>query len=212
MSMSLIVIEGGEGSGKSSVIQALSREFAGYPITYIREPGGTDLGEEVRNILMNRIMVVPAEFFLFLSAGAQLAEEVTKPALEKGMDVICDRGRASTYAYQIVAQGRSDLSESFWGAHVLFPIPDLYIYLVVPPEVGLRRKARSGQTLNRFDEDTLEFHRRVSTGYDEYFASIESSGSRVVRIDASVPEGEVHDAVIDVVAPLIRKKEFAFAK
>ena len=210
--MSLIVIEGGEGSGKSSAMQMLAQRFAGHPIVCVREPGGTGLGEEVRNILMNRIMAVPAEFFLFLSAGAQLAEEVTKPALAIGKHVIYDRYRASTYAYQIVGRDRRDLTKSFWDAHVLFPIPDLYIYLVVPPEVGLQRKAHSGQTLNRFDEDTLDFHRRVSTGYDEYFASIESSGARVLRVDANAPEGEVHDAVIDVVTPLIERSEFALAQ
>lgn len=210
--MSLVVIEGGEGAGKSSVIQALTMEFTGYPIVYIREPGGTGLGEEVRNILMNRKMAVPAEFFLFLSAGAQLAEEVTKPALAMGKHVIYDRYRASTYAYQVVGRERCDLTKSFWNAQFLFPLPDLHVYLVVSPEVGLQRKVHSGETLNRFDKDTLDFHRRVNAGYDEYFASIESSGARVLRIDATAPEGEVHDAVIDVVSPFIRKVEFAFAK
>jgi len=210
--MSFIAIEGGEGSGKSTLMKAFSMEFSGHSLVFVREPGSTELGEEIRTLLVGRKMISAAEFFLFLSAGIQLAEEIVIPALKAGRHIICDRYRASTYAYQIVGRNRRDLSKTFWEALELFPIPDLYIHLVVPPEIGLKRKKKSGEVLNRFDEDTLDFHRRVEAGYDEYFASIESSGSRVRRVDARMPEEEVYDAVIDDVTSFIGLQQFALSK
>ncbi|HBB65325.1 MAG TPA: dTMP kinase [Candidatus Paceibacterota bacterium] len=209
--MSLIAIEGGEGAGKSALVKALSMEFTGYPITFVQEPGTTALGREVRNLLMDREMSLGAEFFLFLAARAQLAEEIMVPALKKGRHVVCDRYCASTFAYQIVGRGRRDLTETFLRAQELFPMPDRYIYLVVDPSIGLTRKEGSHQALNRFDQESLDFHRRIGDGYDEFFASIEDT-VHVLRIDANIPEGEVHDAAIDIIAPLIGASKFAFSK
>ncbi|KKQ22673.1 dTMP kinase [Candidatus Wolfebacteria bacterium RIFCSPLOWO2_01_FULL_38_11] len=187
-----IVLEGGEGAGKGMVIEDLKNRFAhwremgvyqngaAYNMVFTREPGGTNISEEIRNVLMNKIygkMSVLTELFLFCSARAQHIDELILPALFSGKNVICDRFEYSTFAYQIFGREYHELKDVF---NLLNSVarrtvePDIVIYLDVEPEIGLERKAKSKDGhCTRFDAEKLEFHNRVRDGFlNQYFAAI----------------------------------------
>jgi dTMP kinase len=192
-----ITLEGPDGSGKSTQLLQLTSWLTaqGYTILKTREPGGTRLGECIRELLHNPThteMVAHTEILLYSASRAQLVAEVIRPALEAGTVVLCDRYFDSTYAYQGYGRGLSleDLRRITEFA-VQGLIPDLTLYLDVPPEVGLRRRAQSGEALNRLDRETLAFHTRVREGY---LALADAEPARWSVIDASRTIGEVqHD-------------------
>ncbi|GMQ95015.1 MAG: dTMP kinase [Patescibacteria group bacterium] len=176
-----IAIEGGEGSGKTKNIEYLKKALGGEGIVFTREPGGTLVAEKIRELLFskdpNEEMEVETELLLFFAARIQHIKKLIIPALESGKHVICDRFNFSTYAYQVVARGRRDLEDTF---HVLDAFarggiiknrkwihtiePNLYIFLDVSPRVGLARVASRGEETTRFDEESLDFHKRVAEG------------------------------------------------
>ncbi|MFQ5661752.1 MAG: dTMP kinase [Candidatus Paceibacteria bacterium] len=168
-----IVLEGGEGSGKTSVINFLKRKFSQrQDIIFTREPGGTETGAKIRKILMdkkNKKITGLTELFLFCADRAQHVSELIIPALKSGKHVISDRFDRSTIAYQIVARGIEDLnvfnqlnSIAKQGVE-----PDGIIYLDVTPKVGLERKSKSKEgKCTRFDKEDLHFHQRVRKGFN----------------------------------------------
>lgn len=167
-----ITLEGPDGSGKTCQVAPLA-EFLraqGYRILTSREPGGTAIGEQVRAILNrldNSAMHPRSETLLFLSARAQLVEEVIRPALRDGQLVLCDRYADSTLAYQGYGHG-NDLQKlrmlldfatgGLW--------PDLTILFDLDADEGMRRR-HAGGDWNRLDAYDLDFHRRVRQGYLE---------------------------------------------
>lgn len=162
------VLEGGEGSGKSSCISYLMEKLPEFIFTY--EPGGTQIAENIRRVLMNskNVDIVPmAEIFLFCAARAQHCEELIVPMLNSGKNVVCDRFDGSTLAYQIFGRQRLSLLEAY---HILNRYakgtvkPDLVIYLDVKPMVGIRRRNLAGNE-TRFDKENINFHKRVRKGY-----------------------------------------------
>jgi dTMP kinase len=165
-----ITLEGPEGSGKTSHIPYLV-EFLreqGYTVFPTREPGGTSIGEQVRDILSNlknTEMHPRTETLLFQAARAQFVEQVIKPRLANGEIVISDRYADSTIAYQgyghqqDLAQIRALIEYATGGLQ-----PDLTVYLDVDIETGLKRK-KNAEEWNRLDAYTVEFHRRVRAGY-----------------------------------------------
>ena len=173
-----IVIEGGEGSGKTSVINFLKEAF-GYSddvVVFTREPGGTAIGEKIRNLLMdknNKDMLPITELFLFCGARAQHTEELIIPSLNLGKSVVSDRFDASTIAYQLFGRQKMDLLSSFLTLNDIAKKqiePDAVIWLNVTPEIGLLRKEKSQEgKITRFDEEQLEFHRRVREGFETCF-------------------------------------------
>lgn len=166
-----ISLEGPDGSGKSMQIPQLA-EFVrqqGYEVLTTREPGGTDIGDQIRQVIMklgNTSMHPRTEILLFCSARAQIVEEVLRPALARGVVVISDRYADSTLAYQGYGHG-VDLDElrrllNFTTGGLK---PDLTLLVDVDSEVGLRRRQSSGGEWNRLDAYALEFHKRVREGY-----------------------------------------------
>lgn len=199
-----IVLEGGDGAGKSAVQAALVDRLRaqGQNVVSTREPGGTELGERIRDLVLAQRSVGDAlsELLLFEAARAQLVATVIRPALDTGATVICDRFAASSTAYQ--GYGRGLGRELVEQANVIATgglMPDLTLLLDVPVEVGLSRRAGAGSA-NHFDNETLDFHNRVRQG----FLGLARDGDEAwVVIDASKPlESVVEEASAEVVRSL----------
>ncbi|HOV06015.1 MAG TPA: dTMP kinase [Anaerolineaceae bacterium] len=182
-----ITLEGPDGSGKSMQVPALAefiREL-GYPVITTREPGGTAIGDQIREVIMrmeNKAMNPRTEILLFCAARAQIVAEVIRPQLEQGAVVISDRYADSTLAYQGYGHGvdleilRRILTFATGGL-----VPDLTILFDVDVETGLARRQQSGGEWNRLDDYELAFHRRVRAGYLEL---AKSEPKRWVLVDA----------------------------
>jgi dTMP kinase len=169
------------------------------PLT-TREPGGTRISEAIRALLHNprhTEMTAETEILLYAAARAQHVAEIILPALEAGQVVLCDRFYDSTYAYQGYGRGlpletlRRITSFATRGL-----TPDLTLYLDVPPEIGLARRERGGEEMNRLDRETLDFHQRVRAGY---LALIEEEPTRWHCIDATTPVEAVQVAIRETV-------------
>ena len=205
-----VVLEGPDGAGKSVQARLLAERLSdrGLPVTLTREPGGTPLGEQVRQILLDPSDIARgpiADALLFNAARSQLVGEVIVPALERGDIVVCDRYATSTMAYQGYGSGvdRKVLSTiQHWVTGGL--LPDLVVVIDVPVEVGLaRRDAGSTTELTRFEDDQrhdLAFHQRVRAGYHE-MAGLDPE--RWVVIDGSGKPDEVAEEVSRVVDAIL---------
>ncbi|HSS32488.1 MAG TPA: dTMP kinase [Solirubrobacterales bacterium] len=189
-----ISLEGVDGSGKSTQARLLV-EALGPETIPIREPGGTDAAERIRELLADPAVELEplAELMLFCAARADLTERVIRPALEAGRDVVSDRFSDSSVAYQGAARGLGvgevislcdTATDGLW--------PDLTLLLKVDPELGLGR-AESG---DRIEAEGLELQRAVAVAYEE-IAIIASD--RVVVVDASGSVDEVHQRVMEAV-------------
>lgn len=182
-----ITFEGPEGSGKTSQLPALATylQGLGYKVVCTREPGGTAISDQIREVLTsmkNQELHPRTEILLFLAARAQLVEQVIKPALEVGKIVLCDRYGDSTLAYQGYGHGL-DLKIlrqmlEFATDHLT---PDLTLLLDLEVEVGLARK-KKGAEWNRLDAYALAFHKRVREGYHQLIAE---EPKRWVTVDAT---------------------------
>lgn len=186
-----ITFEGGEGSGKSTQIRALTRrlEAAGVAVRALREPGGTAAGEAIRAILLdpaNSGLDPRAELLLYEAARAQLVAEVIEPALAAGEVVVCDRFYDSTTAYQGYARGL-DLEEVTRLNHVATGglEPDATVVLDIGPEAGLARATVGGA--DRLEGEDEAFHRAVREGFLA-IAAEERDRVRVVDATGSVDE------------------------
>ncbi len=183
-----VTFEGPEGGGKSTQIRRLAAHLIerSYEVVVTREPGGTPLGESVRQLLLgsrHSAMLPETEALLNSAARAQHVAEVIRPALALGKIVLCDRFLDSTLAYQGAGRGldiddllplQTFATRGLW--------PDLTFLLDVPVDVGLSRRVASGEPLNRFDADSRVFHERVRS----YFLSAACHDPRRWRvIDAS---------------------------
>lgn len=215
----LIILEGGEGSGKTSVINFLKEKFINNKdIVFTREPGGTTIGEKIRNLLMdkdNKDILPITELFLFCGARAQHMEELVIPSLNSGKSVISDRFDVSTIAYQLYGRGRPDLMNQFHTLNLCAKqgwLTDFVIWLDLDPEVGLSRKEKSqeGKT-TRFDEEKLEFHRRAREGFRSCFfndTARANSGSCInpvwYYIDTSATSlNEVKNKTFDTISKIL---------
>lgn len=183
-----IAIEGGEGSGKSSVHAALGAALRAreHAVELTREPGGTPLGEQIRSLVLAKTSVETdvTELLLFEAARAQLVATVIRPALARGDTVICDRFAASSVAYQGFGRGLGrDLVERANAIATGGLRPDLTLLLDLPAADGLARRTVAGAA-NHFDVETLAFHERVRAGYHD-LANDDPQTWRV--IDASRP-------------------------
>ena len=196
-----ITFEGPDGSGKSTQLRRLVRIFEqlGIPLLTTREPGGTEIGDQVREILMNmknRSMKARTEILLFNAARAQLVETVLRPALAADTIVISDRFADSTLAYQ--GYGHETPLEPLRQVLAFATgnlIPDLTLLFDVPAEVGLRRRLANHDEWNRMDDYALKFHERVRAGY---LALAAETPQRWVTIDASADPDRVTEAVVRV--------------
>lgn len=159
----------------------------GYDVLTTHEPGGTEIGGKIRDVLLNpefTKMVPLTELFLYLACRAQHIEEVVSPALDKGRIVLCDRFSDSTFAYQVSARGMKKSWVEGLNRMATDGIrPSLTILLDCPPEIGLRRVRRQASAkpwrVGRFELESLNFHRRVRKAFLG-LASIEPKRIKVV--------------------------------
>lgn len=200
-----ITLEGPEGSGKTSQIKPLAEWLTaqGYIVITTREPGGTEIGNQIREVLVsmkNEKMHPRTELLLFQAARAQIVEELLKPHLAAGEIILCDRYFDSTLAYQGYGHTLFSLDEIRNLIHFATGglTPDLTILLDINIGAGLARKAKTGEW-NRLDALTVDFHKRVRTGYLE-LAKLEPQRWRV--LDA----GQVWEKVQEDLRKLIDEK------
>ena len=197
-----ITLEGPEGSGKTSQLPALADYLrsAGYDVVVTREPGGTPVGDQIRDVLMNlkNVSIVPrTEILLFLAARAQHVDGLIKPALDAGKIVICDRFGDSTLAYQGYGHKtdlgtlRALLDFSTGGLK-----PNLTLLLDIPVEEGFYRKQENSVEWNRLDAYDRAFHQRVRCGYLEL---AKEEPERWVVIDAAQAKEQVQEAMRRVI-------------
>lgn len=183
-----ITFEGPDGSGKTTQVKRLVEVFAscGVPLLTTREPGGTEIGDQVRAILMNmknRSMMPRTEILLFSAARAQLVEQVLRPELADGKVVLSDRFADSTLAYQGYGHGVDlDSLRSLMRFVTGGLTPDRTVLFDVSAEVGLRRRLANHEEWNRLDDYSLQFHQRVRDGYQALAAE---DPARWTVIDAS---------------------------
>ncbi len=201
-----ITLEGGEGSGKTTLLHQLAAFLSqhGYEVVTTREPGGTPMGETIRNWLLNQHSALAvghqAELLLFLAARAQHIEEKILPALQAGHIVLCDRFNDSTIAYQGGARGLGVEYVQTLCHLVCGPVtPQFTLLLNVSPEVGLSRSrnvhkehAASGE-LDRIESEALIFHRTIQETL-EFLAKKEPG--RIYSIDATQSQEEVFKEAI----------------
>ncbi len=201
-----ITLEGPEGSGKTSHIPYLVEYLRekGYTVFPTREPGGTSIGEQIREVihdLKNVEMHPRAETLLYQAARAQIVEQVIQPRLKAGEIVISDRYYDSTIAYQGYGH-QQDLEQV--RALVKYATggltPDLTILLDVDVEEGLKRKKKDNEW-NRLDAYTVEFHQRVRAGYTEM---VKAEPNRWVVIDAGRKWAEVQEELRSVIEGRLR--------
>jgi dTMP kinase len=190
-----IVFEGGEGAGKSTLIGLVAPRLreTGAEVVTVREPGGTDAGELVRQLL-HLDLTQWAEAFAFLAARAQVVQEVIRPALERGATVLCDRFEASTFAYQGHARGLDLAALRAANAAATGGLrPDLTVWLDLEPEVGLARKHGEAEAI-RTGLESLAFHRKVRDGYAALMA--EAAPGTWLRLDATRAPEELEDEAL----------------
>jgi len=196
-----ITFEGPDGSGKTTQARLLAEWLGeqGYEVVLTREPGGTDIGDQIRVVLhdpRNTAMDARTEILLYSASRAQHVAERIRPALAAGKIVISDRYADSTLAYQGYGRG---LDLETLQRVTTFATgglkPDLTLYLDVPPEAGLQRRQLGGVEWNRLDAETLEFHQRARAGYLEL---VRQEPGRWVIIDAarSIEEGQIEIRVL----------------
>ena len=198
-----IIFEGGEGSGKTTIVDRLKEKFP--DIVYTQDPGGTKLGLQIRNLLMSKETAgidVRAELLLFLAARAQAIAEGARPALDAGKNVISNRFALSSIAYQIYGRQKPELLplyRSVSEAIMAGSVPTACIFLDVTPEVGIARVHSRPDEPTRFDEEALDFHRRVRDGYKKHIAEF---GTPFI-INADKPLEEVWKEVVAAVESIV---------
>lgn len=193
-----ITFEGCEGVGKSTQLRLL-KEYAeknGIDIIFTREPGGTQISEQIRNVILdvnNTAMVAECESLLYAAARAQLIKDVILPALEQGKIVVCDRYIDSSFAYQ--AYGRNlgfDLVARFNSFAMSDCMPDVTILLNMRPEDNFRKK--KGKVIDdRMENESLEFHNKV---YDGFIAVADKFPERIIKIKPTGDKIKTHELVI----------------
>jgi dTMP kinase len=199
-----ITLEGGEGTGKTTQAELLRArlEEAGHDVHLFREPGGTELGDEIRRLLLDPSLQHPfprAELLLYEASRAQLVEREILPRLRIGSTVLCDRFTDSTLAYQAYAR---DLDVDFvrslndWAAHGVRP--DLTIVLDTGVDLAMERATFGGA--DRLELELDEFHQRVRAGFHQI---AQEEPERVKVVDADQPRGAVSSKVWDAVAALL---------
>jgi dTMP kinase len=202
-----VAFEGVEGSGKGTQIR-LAKEYLeslGLEVLVTREPGGTELGERLREILLDTstgALDAKAEALLFAASRAQHVTSVIRPALAAGKVVLCDRYIDSSLAYQGWARGLGEqdvLTLNVWATQGLFP--DLTILLHLEPEAGLRRTLEEP---DRIELEGLEFHAKVA---DAYLRIAEEHPERFIVVDASDAPERVHEQVVAALQRVLKERE-----
>lgn len=212
MAGKFITFEGIEGSGKTTQLRILADflQLRGHEVMVTREPGGTPIGEKIRQVLLNaefKEMRPLTELLLYAAARCQHVEEIIRPALERGKIVLCDRYADATIAYQ--GEARQIDKKFLKEIHQLATNnlkPDLTLLLDCPVEVGLKRIQEReseipGQTnLDRFEKEKQDFHERVRRGY---LKIAKEEPQRVKPIDVLADVQTIHEKIIEEVRRIL---------
>jgi dTMP kinase len=204
----LIVFEGPEGAGKSTQLHRLARwlEERAAPVSLLREPGGTRLGDDIRRILLDPASDIDerAEALLFMASRAQLVAREIRPMLDRGDIVLLDRFFLSTYAYQVAGRGLDP--ELVRSANLLATsglVPDLTLLLLLSPERSSARVEARGSH-DRMELAEADFHQRVTAAFGSYAADEwqrqHPECGRVVPIDADRSEELVFESIVAAIA------------
>ncbi len=209
MKGTFITLEGPDGCGKTCQVKPLAEylRIRGVDVITTREPGGTDISEQVRQVIMsmsNKGMHPRTEILLFQASRAQHVEQLIRPALDAGKVVICDRFTDSTLAYQGYGH-QTDLVFlrqllDFTTGHL---VPDLTLLLDLDVEEGLRRRMKGGGEWNRLDDYDLEFHRRVREGYHQL---VKQEPDRWVTIDARSSIEDIQEQIRKTITAFIDQR------
>lgn len=200
-----ISFEGPDGSGKSTQARLLAAALMqrGFAVCETREPGGTAIGEKIRELLLapDSPPATPLTMALLLSASrSQLVADVIRPALQSGQIVVADRFADSTLAYQAFGLGlHASVVEELTAIATGGTQPDVSIYVDIEPAAGLERVSMRGSR-NRMDAQTLQFHRHVREGYLEI---ITQAPQRWICVDGAAPVEAVHDAIVRRLEPVL---------
>lgn len=200
-----IVLEGPEGSGKSTLMGPLAERMRAHQVdpVVVREPGTTRAAEIARQALLDPEHPVGplAELFLYLAARSDLVETIIRPALEAGRVVLSDRFALSTEAYQMVGRELDPaLVRAGNRAATQGITPDLTLILDLSPELGQARQIAAGKRQDRLDQESVEFHRRVV----EYYLAVQGKGVR--HLDARLPPDQLLQATwaeVHAAAPVL---------
>ncbi len=201
-----VTFEGPDGSGKTTVSQAVCEKLQelGYPVRYTREPGGSGIAEQIRDIILdpkNIGMDVRCEALLYAASRAQHLKDIVLPALQEGTHVICDRFLDSSIAYQGYARGIG--AEEVLAINqfaICGQMPVKTIYLDVSAEVGLERINSRRKESDRLDMEGIAFHKAVCEGYRNV---VKEAGERMIVIDAAKPLEEVISASLQVLREIL---------
>lgn len=206
-----ITVEGGDGAGKSTQLSKIKEYMheKGFDPVFTREPGGTEIGEKIRNIILdvgNKEMKDHTEAYLYAASRAQLVRQVIKPSLEEGRIVICDRFVDSSIAYQ--GYGRGLGPDKVWSINrdaVDDCVPDLTILLDLEPEQASQRVNHREGSKDRLEISGEDFHQKVYQGYEEmiriqnqgvvWYDGRRSETPRMVSVKASQPPEEVWNSI-----------------
>lgn len=200
-----VTFEGGDGAGKTTLVRSLTQilEQRGLPVLTTRAPGGTELGERIRDLLLHSkdfCITKRAEFYLFLADRAQHVEQIIRPALEDGRIVLCDRFNDSTIAYQGHARG---LSEEKVAAECAFACggvqPDCTFYLDIPPHIGMQRVQKGGKQ-DRIEAEAPAFHEEIRRAF---LRIANREPQRVHLLDATRPPQEVQTLALEKLDALL---------
>ena len=208
----LISFEGAEGSGKSTQIARLAKRLVHltHDVVTVREPGGTEIGEQVRNIIVHNSggdeMCAETELLLFAAARAQLVREVIAPALLHGSIVLCDRFMDSSTVYQGIGRNLAadpvSMINQFAVGNVM---PQVTIVLDVPPTISKERiRQRASDVPDRMERENIDFYTAIREGY---LLLAESMPERIVLIDGTLTEDEIETKIWEVISKAVEQSD-----
>lgn len=204
----MLVCDGSNGAGKTTVIQTIEQYLKGKGLEVVltREPGGTPIGEKIREVILDPStpeMCNMTELMLFGAARAQHIQEKILPALKAGKVVISDRFDAATFSFQHYARGIDfDTICKINNLALNGFSPDMNIILDLDPRIGLERVKQRGEGLDRLEDEKMDFLEKARNGY---LTQAKAKPDQFTVIDASQSQAKVAELVIDVVAKLIEK-------
>lgn len=208
--MLFITFEGPEGAGKTTVLKMVKARLkqAGFDVFITREPGGSEISEQIRQVILNNentIMDAWTEVLLYIAARRQHLVEKILPNKDSNKIIISDRFSDSTLAYQGYARNL-DINKINLMQMMMFENyqPDLTILFDIEPEIGLKRLIlRTGETLNRLDKETIDFHHKVYEGYKKIAIK---NPKRIKIINANLSQAIVINNVYELIITLIENK------
>lgn len=201
------VIEGADGSGKGTVVKLLKEQPSTDHLLFTREPGGTEAGVEIRELLLKireSELSFKADLLLYLADRVEHLEKVVLPAIDEGRDVFSDRYEATLYAYQIFARGNEKHARLFYELKELLGIitPDFYIFLDQDPEIAFKRANQRPDEKNRFDIKPIDFYVRARNSYLDFMSR---HNSKIVYVGPTKTPEQVTAEVLVALNDFLRR-------